>query len=499
MKLRFSYKFVIDSDKEPFRTEGIRIGNFGGPGSGKSFNNALIAEQFLAQGGTVVIFENRSEFHTLKEKFDLVVFGGVYGKDLDFVATAPKTYAKAVVEDGISMIFYVTDVEDEDRLINFMSRFINHLLKLQEVYHRPILIILEEGHKEVPLKASGHVARPWVYSRMINAFLSVFQEGRKLNIIAIISSQRPQLVNFSVRMLCNITFFGKFAAQDIKYVERECLKPLKERGIDVDANRLLDLKRGEWLVISGATAKFEAVTQKRVTKHGADTPKLKYIAPRTKESTESIKSLSKVIREALEKEETEKSELEKAKRKIRGLLKEVETWKRKAEIKLAVREMLKEGVSAPELVEKLAEAETTIKALKENLEATTDEVGTLTKKVAKQEEELQVFYEFQAVFRKMNIFPEREKVIEHPAGRPLTKAIPKTCKGLVQTLWSEGWFREPKRLGDVSEEIRRRGFNYNAPTISATLIRFVRKGVLTRDGRPGKFRYAQRTPPEERK
>jgi ABC-type polysaccharide/polyol phosphate transport system ATPase subunit len=50
MKFRFSSNFVVDSDAEPWSREGLRIGMLGGPGSGKSWNNSLLAEQFLQQG-----------------------------------------------------------------------------------------------------------------------------------------------------------------------------------------------------------------------------------------------------------------------------------------------------------------------------------------------------------------------------------------------------------------------------------------------------------------
>lgn len=69
---RFSEEFVIDTDVEPWRREGSRIAMLGDPRSGKSWNNSLVAEQFLAQGGNVVIFQPRDEHFTLK-KFDVVV------------------------------------------------------------------------------------------------------------------------------------------------------------------------------------------------------------------------------------------------------------------------------------------------------------------------------------------------------------------------------------------------------------------------------------------
>ena len=145
MKFRFSEDFVVDSDVEPWRREGLRVAMLGGPGSGKSWNNSLIAEQFLTQEGTVIIFQPRDEYFTLKEKFDVLSVGGVHAKDMDFVLTKPSMYAKAVVHDGISMIFYTSAAESEEKLVNWVSQFIQRLLTYQETQKRPILLILEEA------------------------------------------------------------------------------------------------------------------------------------------------------------------------------------------------------------------------------------------------------------------------------------------------------------------------------------------------------------------
>jgi hypothetical protein len=360
MKFRFNKDFVIDSDVEPWRREGLRIAMLGGPGSGKSWNNSLIAEQFLIQGGTVIIFQPRDEYFTLKEKFDVLSVGGVHAKDMEFALTAPSIYAKAVVEDGMSMIFY-TSAADEEKLIEWVSRFIRHILNYQERHKRPILLILEEAQEYAPRTASGHVAPPWVYNRMIKAFKDCFTQGRKLNIIAIASSQRPQELNFTIRQLANLTFYGKFSDQDIGYVDKECLKYVRKRGIEIDASRLVELGLGEWLVIMGKQSRFITVTEQRLTKHGAETPRLEYVAPRTIQVKKTIDQLSKAIMEALRKEEAGKSELEKAKRRIKDLEKKLEAAEEKAKIKLSVKEMLKAGPESTELAEKLAEAETQIK------------------------------------------------------------------------------------------------------------------------------------------
>jgi len=342
LRLKLSEDFVIDGGCEPWRTEGLRICVFGGPGSGKSYTAALLAEQWLAQGGTVVVFQPRAEYHTLKELWDVLVVGGPFGRDLEFTPSSPSSYARAVAEGGLSTVFYTEDVEDEERLVDFASRFIRSLLKYEEAHKRPILLILEEAQEYVPSRVSGRAVPSWVYARMIKAFKDCFLQGRKLNVSAIAVSPRPQEVNFTVRQLANLTLYGKFSPQDIEYIDRECLKLYRERG--VEAARLLDLKPGEWLAICGSRAGFVRVTEPRRTRHGAETPRLEYAAPRSEDAKRVLNALVEEVRQAAAREEAERSELEKARERIRNLEGELEEARREIErlkAALLVKEALK--------------------------------------------------------------------------------------------------------------------------------------------------------------
>jgi hypothetical protein len=328
MKLRLSPDFLIDSNLSPWNIEGIRLAIFGGPGSGKSWTAALLAEQWLDQGGTAVIFEPRAEYQTLKERYDIVVFGGPYGKDMDFLPVTPKTYAKAVVEDGVSMVFYTSDVDEEDKLINFVSAFFKHLLKLQEIHKRPILLIIEESQEYAPRTTKGRTVPPWIFSKMIKAFRDCFLQGRKLNVSTIAVSPRPQDIDFGIRQLANLTLYGKFSRQDIGYIDRECFLPYRQKGEFTQAqiykaHDLIDLPTAKWLMISGKEAKYIEVTEPRKTHHGAETPKLTYIAPRKQKTQKSIETLSQTLKFAVQEEQREQSELEKAKTEVKKLEKEL--------------------------------------------------------------------------------------------------------------------------------------------------------------------------------
>ena len=70
-----------------------------------------------------------------------------------------------------------------------------------------------------------------------------------------------------------------------------------------------------------------------------------------------------------------------------------------------------------------------------------------------------------------------------------------TCKSLIQKLWVEGWFATPRGLGEVHSEMARRGFHYDRTAVAHALIDLVKDGILTRQGKPRRYQYAQKRPP----
>jgi hypothetical protein len=71
-----------------------------------------------------------------------------------------------------------------------------------------------------------------------------------------------------------------------------------------------------------------------------------------------------------------------------------------------------------------------------------------------------------------------------------------TCKGLIQKLWEEGWFSAAKGLSEVHSELARRGFHYDRTAVAHALIDLVKDGILTREGKPRRYQYAQKRPPQ---
>src|SRR5262249_6426808 len=92
-----------------------------------------------------------------------------------------------------------------------------------------------------------------------------------------------------------------------------------------------------------------------------------------------------------------------------------------------------------------------------------------------------------------------ESYVRQPGPKPIDKAKSGlTCRGLTEILWEEGFFTDEKSLGEVHEELARRGYNYDRTAVSHTLIDLVREGTLTRTGTMRNFRYLQKRPAEGR-
>jgi len=79
--------------------------------------------------------------------------------------------------------------------------------------------------------------------------------------------------------------------------------------------------------------------------------------------------------------------------------------------------------------------------------------------------------------------------IEYPAGRA------ETCRGILERLWKEGFFAEPRSLSQVHEEMTRIGYHYDRTAVAHVLLDLVRDGVLTREGKPRRYVYVQKRPP----
>ena len=88
----------------------------------------------------------------------------------------------------------------------------------------------------------------------------------------------------------------------------------------------------------------------------------------------------------------------------------------------------------------------------------------------------------------------KEPVLVQPQEAPSDQRRFETCRGVILTMWKEGWFAAPKALSEVHEEMSRRGYHYDRTAVSHTLVDLVREGSLFRDGSMRNYRYVQKYP-----
>jgi len=115
-------------------------------------------------------------------------------------------------------------------------------------------------------------------------------------------------------------------------------------------------------------------------------------------------------------------------------------------------------------------------------------IGDIEFEIESQEDQLQ-----SAVSKILSTVTEKLKdtrLIERTA--PPARA--ETCKGVIQKLWEENWFAQPRGLSEVHSEMARKGFHYDRTAVAHALIDLVKDGILTREGKPRRYQYAQKRP-----
>jgi hypothetical protein len=92
------------------------------------------------------------------------------------------------------------------------------------------------------------------------------------------------------------------------------------------------------------------------------------------------------------------------------------------------------------------------------------------------------------------LVPEGQQQQQH---QKMTTKSGTTCRGLLENLWFEGHFVNERSLGEVHEELSRRGYNYDRTAVSHSLTDMVRENILTRIGTMRNYRYIQKRPPND--
>ncbi len=119
-------------------------------------------------------------------------------------------------------------------------------------------------------------------------------------------------------------------------------------------------------------------------------------------------------------------------------------------------------------------------------------IGDIEFEIESQEDQIQ-----NAVDRILSTVTNRLKdtQLAQVAQRPAPPPRAETCKGVIQKLWEEKWFNQPRGLDDVHSELARKGFHYDRTAVAHALVDLVKDNILTRLGRPRRYQYAQKRPP----
>ena len=119
-------------------------------------------------------------------------------------------------------------------------------------------------------------------------------------------------------------------------------------------------------------------------------------------------------------------------------------------------------------------------------------IGDIEFEIESQEDQIQ-----SAVDKILTAVTERLKNtnLTQPTERPASLPRAETCRGIIQKLWEENWFNEPRGLDDVHSELARKGFHYDRTAVAHALVDLVKDNILTRIGKPRRYQYAQKIPP----
>ena len=77
--------------------------------------------------------------------------------------------------------------------------------------------------------------------------------------------------------------------------------------------------------------------------------------------------------------------------------------------------------------------------------------------------------------------------------RRASQKIGMTCRTLLDLLLKDNFFNEERQLGQIHEEISRRGYNYDRTAVSHSLTDLVRERVLSRVGTIRNYKYVVRS------
>jgi len=412
MKLRLSGDYVIDTDD--YRREGLRIAVLAMSGHGKSNAAADIVEDVLDQKGQAIILEPITEWHTLKARYNNVVTVGGEFQDLPLEHDFAREYVHASLENGVNLVVNVSDLEEEAEQRKFVADFLWNLYRSEQKYRRVVFLAVEEADTWAP--------QMWDQtSKQSLARVSLIaKHGRKIGIFPIFITQRPADFHKSPLSQCNVILFGKFTSSADLDPRTGIMYVVKKLHIPIEEKDIISLETGEFI----AWDKFgvhRIKARKRSCPHGADTPLVAPV-PFATGVSQTLGSLKESIEKALATKKRERSEIERLRAEVEAIKRENEELRKKADIKIAISEMLKgpgPQRETPGLTAKLQELTKTyedrIAALEQEKKDKTERVLALESEKA---ELLEKFKAYESFENALTAIVENKLATHLPASMP---------------------------------------------------------------------------------
>jgi len=171
-------------------------------GGGKSYALRRILEQ---TNGVVPqhVIDPEGEFHTLREKFDVVLAGRPGGQKGD-TAAHPKMaahLAKRMLELGVSVVIDLFELDKNDRIL-FVKNYLDGLMDAPRALWRPTMVVVDEAPLFCPEKGEGEAVST-------DAVINLMTRGRKRGFCGILATQRLSRLHKSAAAEVNNVLIGR--------------------------------------------------------------------------------------------------------------------------------------------------------------------------------------------------------------------------------------------------------------------------------------------------
>jgi predicted transcriptional regulator len=191
-------------DGSPFLADADRIVTgrtcvIGASGSGKSYLVAVLCEELSRAGLPFLIIDTEGEYHTLKEKYDLLWVGDDEKCDVrlnelrldELAATAP-------VSQPI-----ILDLSDSADQFSVLGTLLTALYAEVSRRRLPYLVVLEEADRFVPQAGER-----------LPVLDEIARRGRKRGLGLVICTQRPSIVDKNVLSQCSNQLIGRLVIRN---------------------------------------------------------------------------------------------------------------------------------------------------------------------------------------------------------------------------------------------------------------------------------------------